>query len=87
MNAVEGTDWERLMIKPTLGIGFRPLVYQQDSISRYIHTLSGRNTPDTDSIELRMGSFSEGLMGDQLKRTGPPLLSQHSVRLAYSPLG
>lgn len=60
MASVAATDWQRLMIKPTLGIRLFQFGIPGDIYLSYAHTVAGKNTVDLDLVELRMDLFFNG---------------------------
>ncbi|MBF0137664.1 MAG: hypothetical protein H7833_04790 [Magnetococcus sp. DMHC-1] len=57
---VEGTDWQRLLLKPTLGLGLIPMGVPVNLYLALGTTLWGRNTPEASVVELRMDFFFQG---------------------------
>ncbi|MBF0154523.1 MAG: hypothetical protein HQL64_12345 [Magnetococcales bacterium] len=59
MLPAEGTDWQRLMFKPSLGVSFVPMGVPMALYLGVGKALWGKNTPEVSVVELRMDFFFE----------------------------
>ncbi len=62
MGKIDGTDWQRFMIKPMVGVRlFKQGVPAQFYLS-YGHSISSKNSVDIKTVELRMDCFFKGIV-------------------------
>ncbi|MBF0434806.1 MAG: transporter [Magnetococcales bacterium] len=59
--ATNATDWDRWMIKPSLGARLFKYGVPGDFYLSYAHTMAGKNTADLDLLEMRMDIYFKGL--------------------------